>query len=77
MSLTISARKDTHAQCQANFAFNYPEYKARCEGGNDSNHTCFTHWAGELKGAEACLYVSSSDVKMRLMIKDDHMKGIY
>ncbi|SAM83750.1 related to Mig1 protein [Ustilago bromivora] len=42
--------------------------------GSDSNHTCFTHWAGDLTAAEACLYVSSSDVKTRLMIKDDHMK---
>ncbi|KAJ1034772.1 hypothetical protein NDA13_001026 [Ustilago tritici] len=58
----------------ANFASNYQGYKTRCEVGSDSNHTCFTHWAGDLTAAEACLYVSSWDVKTKLMIKDDHMK---
>jgi hypothetical protein len=71
----LFAREDTNTRCQTNFASNYQGYKTRCEVGSDSNHTCFTHWAGDLTAAEACLDVFSSDVKTRLMIKDDHMKG--
>ncbi|SOV03523.1 uncharacterized protein UDID_18694 [Ustilago sp. UG-2017a] len=60
--------------CLPKFAPNYADYKTRCEAGSDIKHTCFTHWAGDLKDAEVCPRIVALHAMSKLMIKDDTMK---
>ncbi|KAJ1023900.1 hypothetical protein NDA13_004734 [Ustilago tritici] len=61
-------------QCVINLDPNYDNYKTKCKVGNEPNHICFTHWAGDLKGALVCNLVEQLNVKKDLLIKDNHMK---
>ncbi|SAM84734.1 related to Mig1 protein [Ustilago bromivora] len=70
----LFARQDANTQCQANFASNYHDYKTRCENGSNAQHTCFTHWAGDLTTAIVCTLIDPLDIRKSLMIKDDTMK---
>ncbi|SAM82266.1 related to Mig1 protein [Ustilago bromivora] len=68
----LFAREDSNDKCHTDLVANYQEYKTRCEDNNDPQKTCFTHWAGDLKGSKACLR-AEGDVRKKLMIKDDTM----
>ncbi|SAM70717.1 related to Mig1 protein [Ustilago bromivora] len=69
----LFARNFGDVNCFTKIEPNNMGYKARCEAGSDSKHTCFTHWAGDLTDAEACP-VQIYDMRKRLMIKDKTMK---
>ncbi|KAJ1598854.1 hypothetical protein NDA14_003640 [Ustilago hordei] len=70
----LSLRGDyTYEHCLPKFKPNYGGYKARCEAGSDVKHTCFVHWAGNLRDAEVCPHVVPFQAMSKLMIKNDHM----
>ncbi|UTT91956.1 hypothetical protein NDA17_005081 [Ustilago hordei] len=68
----LFAREYGFDKCHTDLVANNIKYKTLCEDNNDPRKTCFSHWAGNLKGAKACFHKDGS-VKEKLMIKDDTM----
>ncbi|KAJ1031803.1 hypothetical protein NDA13_002190 [Ustilago tritici] len=70
----LFAQPSASDQCADNVDPNYKEYKTHCKVGNEAYHTCFTHWAGDLKDAQVCSLADPLYIKNSLLIKDIHKK---